>query len=146
MISPALYSSATDDWSTPQDLFDRLSAKYGPFDLDVCATAENAKCKRFYSKLTNGLTMRWTGRVWCNPPYGKPIAAWVERAHFETLVFESGPDLTCMLLPARTDTKWFQDYVLPYAEVEFIRGRVKFGGHRNSAPFPSCVAVFRRSP
>jgi phage N-6-adenine-methyltransferase len=148
-----LHSSASVEWETPQDLFDRLNAIYG-FTLDVCATPENAKCARYFTREEDGLEQRWTGRVWCNPPYGKEIAQWVRKAFWSTQVrpgFEMGDDAPAdaesvvMLLPARTDTRWWHDYVIPQMPrggVNFIRGRLKFGGHKNSAPFPSAIVVF----
>lgn len=107
------------------------------FELDVCATPENAKCRRFYTKEQDGLAQPWTGRVWCNPPYGREIGKWVKKA-FET----AAGGFAVMLLPARTDTRWFHDYIYGKAEVRFIRGRLKFGDSKNSAPFPSMVVIF----
>jgi phage N-6-adenine-methyltransferase len=146
VISPTLYSSASVEWETPQDLFDALNSTYA-FTLDVCATLENAKCERFLTKAADGLSRSWSGeRVWCNPPYGRGIGHWVERCSKATSDslhrFTSPPTLAVMLLPARTDTAWWHDYVIPYGRVDFIRGRLKFGGHKNSAPFPSAVVVF----
>lgn len=96
---------------------------------------ENAKCKRFFTPEMDGLKQEWTGVCWCNPPYGRQIGKWVEKAvkSFATVV---------MLLPARTDTKWFHDWCLPYGKIEFLRGRLKFGGCDNSAPFPSMIVIF----
>lgn len=146
MINPALFSSASQEWATPQDLFDRLNAEFR-FTLDVCATPENAKCARYFTREQDGIGQSWAGeRVWCNPPYGREIGAWVERCVSATPdeFFQShgAPSLAVMLLPARTDTRWWHDFVIPYGKVEFIRGRLKFGGHKNSAPFPSAVVVF----
>jgi phage N-6-adenine-methyltransferase len=137
------FSSRTHEWSTPQDLFDRLNAKYR-FTLDVCATPENAKCARFFTKEQDGLNRGWGGeRVWCNPPYGRMIWEWVHRCSWAAQPVVAGrPDLAVMLLPARTDTRWWHDYVTPFGKVEFIRGRLKFGGHKNSAPFPSAIVLF----
>jgi len=133
------FSSATDEWATPQDFFDKLMATYR-FTLDVCATAENAKCADFYTKEDNGLTKDWSGRCWMNPPYGRDIKYWVKKA-YESAQYHGA--LVVCLLPARTDTAWWHDYVLPYGEVTFIRGRLKFGGAKNSAPFPSAIVVFK---
>jgi len=134
-----MFSSKTDLWSTPQDLFDRLNDVFR-FDLDVCATPENAKCSRFFTEETNGLAQDWQGSVWMNPPYGRGIDAWVRKAY---LAAQAGATVVC-LLPARTDTKWWHDYCQK-GEVTFIRGRLKFGGHSNNAPFPSAVVVFRKT-
>jgi phage N-6-adenine-methyltransferase len=156
------FSSKTDDWATPQDLFDRLSAEFGPFAVDVCASEENAKCLNFISKdavviqeagsagcspglyAGDGLSATWHlfRRCWMNPPYGchnGGIGAWVKKAYEES---QKGC-LVCCLLPARTDTKWFHDYCLPHGHIRFLRGRVKFGGAKHGAPFPSMVVVFR---
>ena len=126
------FSSKTDEWSTPQGLFDKLNAVH-KFDLDVCATRENAKCDAFFTKDDDGLSEDWWGKVWCNPPYGRTIGQWVKKC------YEHGNSV--MLIPARTDTKWWHDYVMK-GKIEFIRGRLKFGGHKNSAPFPSAIVTF----
>lgn len=105
-ISEALYSSKTDMWETPQDLFNELDKEFH-FDMDVCATQENAKCKRYYTPKQDGLSQPWDGICWCNPPYGRDIGQWVRRALFASF----GGATVVMLLPARTDTKWFHDYI-----------------------------------
>ena len=137
-ISEALYSSQTDMWETPQDLFDDLDREFH-FDLDVCAIPENAKCKKFYTPEQDGLRQPWDGTCWCNPPYGREIGKWVRRALFASV---SGYTVV-MLLPARTDTKWFHDYIYKRAEIRFLKGRLKFGNSKNSAPFPSMIVIFR---
>ena len=137
MNTELMFSSKTDLWETPQDLFDKLNNEFH-FTLDVCATQENAKCDSFYTKEQDGLSQPWKGVVWCNPPYGKQIGSWVRRGFFASL---SG-NTVVMLLPARTDTRWFHEYIYGEAEIRFIRGRLKFGGSKNSAPFPSMVVVF----
>jgi phage N-6-adenine-methyltransferase len=110
--------------------------------LDVCATPENAKCPAYYTRADDGLSRPWTGRVWCNPPYGRGIAAWVRRA---AEAAESGEaDVVVCLVPSRTDTRWWHDWATR-GEVEFIPGRIRFGGHDNSAPFPSVLLVFRNA-
>lgn len=131
-------SSKTDDWATPQDFFDRLNLEFGSFDLDVCASKENAKVPNFYTKEDNGLTQEWCKKNWMNPPYGREIGKWVKKAHEESLK----GNYTVALLPARTDTKWWHEYIQDKAEVRFIKGRLKFGGGKNSAPFPSVVVIF----
>ena len=134
MINDALYSSKSEEWATPQSFFDELDKEF-QFTLDPCATPENAKCKRFFTPEIDGLKQEWTGVCWCNPPYGRQIGKWVEKAvkSYATVV---------MLLPARTDTKWFHDWCLPYGKIEFLRGRLKFGGCDNPAPFPSMIVIF----
>ena len=138
----ALFSSQTDDWETPQWLFDQLNEEFY-FGLDVCASAENTKCLYFFDKKTDGLRQNWGGRgtIWCNPPYGREISAWVQKAAEEA---EHG-NTTVMLIPARTDTKWFHEYVYqkPNVEIRFLKGRLKFGKAENSAPFPSMILIFR---
>ena len=138
MNKEVMFSSQTDLWETPQDLFDKVNAEFG-FTLDVCALPENAKCEKFYSPAEDGLSQSWTGVCWCNPPYGRQIGKWVRKAFFSSV---EGATVV-MLLPARTDTKWFHDYILHRAEVRFLKGRLKFGGGINSAPFPSMLVVFR---
>lgn len=138
MNTEVMFSSKTDLWETPQDLFDELNDEFG-FDIDVCATKENAKCSRYFTKEQDGLLQDWDGVVWCNPPYGKEIGKWVEKAYKS---YKDGSTVV-MLLPARTDTKWFHNYIYGKAEIRFIRGRLKFGGSKNSAPFPSMVVIFR---
>lgn len=137
-ISEALYSSQTDMWETPQDLFDDLDREFH-FDLDVCAIPENAKCKKFYTPEQDGLRQPWDGTCWCNPPYGRDIGKWVRRALFASF----GGATVVMLLPARTDTKWFHDYIYKRAEIRFVKGRLKFGNSKNSAPFPSMIVIFK---
>ena len=135
MNKDVMFSSATDMWETPTAFFRALDAEFH-FTIDVCAVPENAKFKEFYTPEQDGLAQNWEGVCWCNPPYGREIGKWVEKA--------AGAGCTVvMLLPARTDTAWFHDYIYGRAEVRFIRGRLKFGDSRNSAPFPSMVAVFR---
>lgn len=146
MVSKTMYSSASVEWATPQDLFDRLNAKYR-FTLDVCATTENAKCSRYFTPEQNGLEQEWgVDRVWCNPPYGRNIGDWVRRCSGAGFEVRQRPELAVMLLPARTDTRWWHDFVIPYGRVEFIRGRLKFGGAKNAAPFPSAIVVFGDVP
>jgi phage N-6-adenine-methyltransferase len=134
------FSSKTDLWSTPQDLFDLLNNEFG-FEIDVCATEENAKCKKFYTKNDDGLSQPWLGNVWMNPPYGREIGLLMKKANEAS---EEGATVVC-LVPARTDTNWWHQYAIHH-EVRFIKGRLKFGGHKNSAPFPSAIIVMRGNP
>ena len=137
MINKGLFTSNTPEWETPQDLFNELNKEFN-FVLDVCATKENAKCKRYFTKEDNGLEQVWDiiGCNWMNPPYGREINKWVE---------EASQYWTVCLLPARTDTRWFHDYIYnkPNVEIRFIKGRLKFGGSKNSAPFPSMIVIFK---
>ena len=137
MLTDVHFSSATDDWATPQDYFDRVSVEHGPFDLDVCASADNAKAKRFFDKDRNGLAQIWAGVCWMNPPYGRTIGDWMRKAYESSM---TGAKVVC-LVPARTDTAWWHDYAMK-GSITFIRGRLKFGEAKASAPFPSALVVF----
>ena len=138
-LGEALFSSRTDEWPTPQAFFDMLDAEFD-FTLDACATDENAKCPLFFTKQEDGLRPDWgRHRVFCNPPYGRPMRDWARKC------FEASTKgaLVVLLAHARTDTRWFHDWVYRKAELRFVRGRLKFGDGRQSAPFPSLVAIFR---
>ena len=139
-MNSALFSSATDSWSTPQSFFDELNREFR-FDLDPCADDANHKCARYFTQEQDGLKQSWGGyRVFCNPPYGRAIGAWVKKGYEEG----QKPDtLVAMLLPARTDTRYFHDYILHRSEIRFLPGRLKFGDSKNSAPFPSMLVIFR---
>ena len=130
------FSSKTDMWATPQAFFDKYDEKFN-FELDVCATDENAKCDNYFTEKIDGLTQEWTGVCFMNPPYGREIIHWMRKAYESSL---SGATVVC-LVPARTDTKWWHEYAMK-GEIEFIRGRLKFGDAKNSAPFPSAVVIF----
>lgn len=132
------FSSNSSEWSTPQYLFDKLNAVHN-FTLDVCASVENYKCSRFYTKEQDALSMSWTGVCWMNPPYGREIGKWIRKAY---LTAKNGMGTVVCLIPARTDTSWWHDYVMK-GEIEFIRGRLKFGNSKNSAPFPSAIVIFK---
>lgn len=140
-MNKTLFSSESIEWSTPQSFFNKLDWKYR-FDLDVCATPENAKCQRYFTKKENGIAQSWEGaRVWMNPPYGRDeTKRWVRKAWLE----REKAKIIVGLVPARTDTAWFHDYIHGRAQEFFIRGRLKFGDSKNSAPFPSLVFVFRK--
>ena len=133
-----MFSSETDMWATPQSFFDRLNSVF-KFETDVCATKENAKCEKYYTKETNGLEQTWGGGCWMNPPYGREISPWIEKAYRSAK--ENGATVVC-LLPARVDTRWWHDYCAK-GEVFFVKGRLKFGNAKDAAPFPSAVVVFR---
>lgn len=132
------FSSARDDWETPQDLFDELHAEFR-FTVDVCALPHNAKCKRFFSPTVDGLSQEWVGTCWMNPPYGRRIGEWVAKAFRSSL---NGATVVC-LVPARTDTEWWHRSVARSSEVRLLKGRLRFVGADASAPFPSAVVVFR---
>jgi len=133
-----MFSSKSDLWETPQNFFDLISKEFS-FTVDVCALPENAKCKHFFSPEQDGLSQEWEGVCWMNPPYGREISKWVKKA------YESSKNNATIvaLLPARTDTRWFHDYIYKKAEIRFIAGRLKFGGSVNSAPFPSMLVVWK---
>jgi site-specific DNA-methyltransferase (adenine-specific) len=138
-ITKGMMSSNTDDWATPQKLFDELNKEF-KFTLDPCATKENTKCKKFYTQEDNGLSKDWTGRVFMNPPYGRVIGEWVKKA-YESVRGGSAEIVVC-LLPARTDTKYFHDYIYGKSEIRFIKGRLKFNDGSSPAPFPSMICIF----
>ena len=139
MNTDLMFSSAKCEWSTPQDFFNALNAEFG-FQVDVCAGLTNAKCPFFFDEAVDGLKMCWRGVCWMNPPYGREMPKWIQKAYESA---QEGATVVC-LLPARTDTAAWHDYCMK-GEIRFIRGRLKFGGHTNSAPFPSAVVIFRPS-
>lgn len=138
MINAGLFTSNTNEWSTPQQTYDELNREFN-FNLDPCATKENAKCSRYFTQSDDGLKQSWdNANVFCNPPYGREIGLWVKKAS------ECQGGVCVMLIPARTDTKYFHDYIYnkPNVEIRFIKGRLKFGDSKNSAPFPSMIAIW----
>ncbi len=139
-ISPALYSRRTEEWPTPRQFFDALHCEFH-FSLDPCATTRNATCRRYFTKAQDGLLQDWgTHVVFCNPPYGPTMCEWARKCYQASL---QGATVV-LLAHARTDTRWFHDWVYGRAaELRFIRGRLRFGDGKQSAPFPSLVAVFR---
>lgn len=139
MNTDLMFSSATDQWATPAEFFEKVNCVF-KFTLDVCADSSNAKCKAFFDEGLNGLSQQWNGVCWMNPPYGRDIGLWVKKAFQSAL---QGATVVC-LLPARTDTKWWHDYCSK-GEVMFIKGRLKFGDATSGAPFPSALVVFRPS-
>ena len=140
-LTSAMTSSASDEWETPQEVFDALHSEFG-FSIDVAANERNAKCADFYSVEDDGLVQEWAPRVvWMNPPYGRNIEYWVAKA-----AIEAGKGATVVgLVPARTDTRWWHTWVMPLAEIRFVRGRIKFSGAKD-APFPSAIVVWRPRP
>ena len=137
MNAKAIFASTKTVVETPQYLFDELDKEFH-FETDVCALPQNAKCNRYFTPEVDGLKQEWTGVCWCNPPYGRVIANWVKKAA------ESHATVV-MLLPNRTESPWFHDYILGRAEVRFIRWRVKFVGEKYNAPFGSMIVVFRNA-
>lgn len=141
MMNPGLFSSNSDEWETPQELFNELNKEFN-FRFDPCATHENAKCDFYKIKEGNGLSVDWTGyrSIFMNPPYGRQIGTWIRKAYEES---QKGCLVVC-LLPARTDTRWFHNYCLK-GEIRWIKGRLKFSGMKNSAPFPSMIVIFGKA-
>jgi len=137
-----LMTSLTCEYATPQWLYDELNKEFN-FLLDVCANKDNAKCYKFYTEKDDALNQSWVKPCWMNPPYGREIRKWVKKAWEESWYVCSGGRVVC-LLPARTDTKWWHDYVMKADEIRFIKGRLKFNDSKNSAPFPSCIVIFGR--
>ena len=138
MNTAVMFSSNTDMWATPQDFFDVINKEFN-FTVDVCATAENTKCSLFFTPEQDGLKQKWEGVCYMNPPYGRSIGKWIQKAYNSS---KEGA-VVVGLLPARTDTKWFHEYIYNKAEIRFIKGRLKFGGCKNSAPFPSMIVIWR---
>lgn len=135
------YSSENDEWETPWELFIKYDKIY-KFDLDVCASKENSKCEEWIDKTEDALKLKWhkitkTKTVWCNPPYSN-VKDWIKKAYEESL---SGITIV-MLIPARTDTIAWHDYIFPHARIEFLKGRLKFSNSKNNAPFPSAIVIF----
>lgn len=133
------FSSATDEWATPQDFFDAVHAEF-QFEVDVCALPTSAKCERYFAPEDDGLAQDWRGTCWMNPPYGDEIKHWVKKAHDSAL--DNDATVAC-LVPARVDTGWWWDYCR-HAEIRFLRGRLRFGDSDTGAPFPSALVVFGR--
>lgn len=133
-----IFSHKSDEWGTPAELFNEYNKRFH-FTLDPCCTHENAKCTKHYTKDEDGLVQDWTGEtVWCNPPYSN-VYTWCKKALNEAI--EHGVT-TVMLLPSRTDTRWFHDVVIPWATIRFLRGRLRFGDSKQNAPFPSVIVIF----
>lgn len=135
------FSSKSNEWTTPQHLFDELNREYH-FTLDPCATHENAKCEKYFTEKENGLLQDWSDDVvFMNPPYGREIKHWIKKAYEEIL---NGATVVC-LIPARTDTTYWHDFIFDKAfDIRFLKGRLKFGDSKNSAPFPSAIIVYKR--
>ena len=135
-----MFSSKTNEWSTPPGFFHVLEDRFGPFTLDPCATAQNSKAPKFFTVDDDGLAQSWQGHsVFCNPPYGRKIGEWVQKGFEEGL---KPATQVVMLIPARTCTSYWHEYVMRSDAIIFLRGRLKFGGSDNSAPFPSAVVIF----
>lgn len=144
MINKALFTSNKEDWETPQDFYDRLNAKYH-FEWDLAASDDNAKCDNYFTRDDNSLEQDWeglSGNLFLNPPYGRELKLWVKKA--ATTGLKDKQNLV-MLIPSRTDTSYWHDYIFNHAEIKFLRGRLKFqvdGVSGDSAPFPSAVVIY----
>lgn len=137
-VSSVLYATGSDEWETPSDLFTELNLVFN-FELDTAATVLNTKCAHFYTQEDDALKCDWKGRVWCNPPYSK-AKEFIRKGYEESVKHEG---IVVMLVAARTDTRIWHDVIFPHAaEIHFIKGRLKFGSSRNTAPFPSAIIVF----
>lgn len=142
-MNQVVFSSVKMDYCTPQDFFDRLNEEFH-FTLDAAATEKSAKCPAYYTPESDGLNNPWNcgGSVFCNPPYGNQIGKWVKKAYEEA---KAGTTIV-MLIPARTDTAYFHDYIYGVAEIRFVRGRLHFadedGRKYPPAPFPSMVVIY----
>jgi site-specific DNA-methyltransferase (adenine-specific) len=139
------FSSISNEWATPVEVFDKINmvyVGYGPFTLDPCCTPKTAKAKKYFTQADNGLRKDWTGHtVWVNPPYGREIGKWVEKSYQESLKGNK----VVMLIPSRTDTRWWHEYCMKAERIVFFKGRIKFvraGKKKESAPFPSCLVIF----
>jgi site-specific DNA-methyltransferase (adenine-specific) len=139
-----MFSSKDGTWTTPPDFFAHLNRLFGPFTLDAAASRENACCPKFLDKKIDALSVNWPGVVYLNPPYGREIGLWIEKARWEAHAYAGRATRVVCLVPARTDTKWWHEHIVLANMVLFLRGRLKFGGAATSAPFPSAVAVFER--
>lgn len=137
LMNKVLFSHKSDEWETPIDLFNNLNKEY-KFTLDPCSTDENCKCKKHYTIIDDGLSKSWINEtVFCNPPYSN-IQNWVKKCDYE---FKTNNVISVMLIPARTDTKWFHDDIYKKYKVDFIKGRLKFS-NKGPAPFPSMIVYF----
>lgn len=133
-------SSQNQEWETPNKLFQKLNQEFH-FTVDVCASDSNTKCFRYWTIEKDGLKQDWSDEIcWMNPPYGRVISKWIKKAHDEA---KKGSTVIC-LVPARTDTRWFHDYILGRAEIRFIKGRITFSG-KGRAPFPSMIVIYNNS-
>lgn len=143
MNTDLMFSSNDDSWETPPSLFNVLDMEFN-FTLDPCCTKQTAKCKKFFTKEEDGLIQDWSKDVvFVNPPYGREIGKWVEKSYNEA---KKGAKVV-MLIPSRTDTKWFHDFIYTKAEIRFLKGRIRFLQNKkelNAAPFPTMLIIFNK--
>ena len=144
MNTKLMFSSKEEKWQTPQDLFDTLDLEFN-FTLDPCCQHDSAKCEKHYTPYEDGLIQDWSNDiVFVNPPYGRELKKWVKKSYDESL---KGATVV-MLIPSRTDTSYFHDYIYHKAEIRFLRGRIKFidpvtKKQKDAAPFPSAIIIFK---
>lgn len=137
-LNESQYMSNKDEWETPQPVFDKLDGEFH-FTLDPCASDENKKCDKYFTKEIDGLIQSWSDdTVYMNPPYGKELAKWVRKAFEES---QNGTVVVC-LIPSRTDTRFWHEFVMRAREIRFVTPRLSFVGSDNKAPFPASVVVF----
>lgn len=145
MNTELMFSSKDMTWETPKEIFNELNKEFN-FSLDPCCEINTAKCNKFYTSKENGLIQDWQGEnVFVNPPYGREIVEWVKKS-YNTIYNQIHNGLVVMLIPARTDTKWFHEYIYGKAEIRFLKGRIKFlqdGKQKDAAPFPSMIVIFK---
>lgn len=138
MNNDLFFSSKSDEYATPEDLYNKLNMKY-KFTLDPCSTDDNHKCKKYYTIKEDGLSQSWKNEiVFCNPPYSK-IKLWVKKCFEEAT---QNKTTIVLLIPVRTDTQYFHNYIYNKCEIIFIKGRLKFGNCKNAAPFPSMLCIY----
>lgn len=139
------FESTKQTWETPKILFDKLNKEFN-FEWDLAASKENALCEKYFDKENNALEQRWKGTCWLNPPYGdksNKMVDWIKKAYDECQI---NPHLkVVMLIPARTNTKWFHEYCMKAAEIRFICGRPKFGDAKYGLPQPLCLVIFQQT-
>lgn len=133
-----MFTAKQSNWATPHYIYSFLDRIFY-FEHDLCADDSNAKSDSFITKRTDAFSVEWNGSCFMNPPYGKQIKNWVRKAYLEGS--REGNTIVC-LIPSRTDSSWWHDYVMKSAEIWFIRKRIKFQGAKYNAPFPSCVVIF----
>lgn len=143
MRSRVCFSRNSDEWGTPKHIIELVEKEFGPIQLDPCCTPKTAKAKKFFTKEQNGLGQEWKGLVFVNPPYSR-IKEWVQKASNSC---KGGAATVVMLIPARTDTRWFHEYIYGKAEIRFLKGRCKFVMNgiqsKENAPFPSMLVIFK---
>lgn len=142
MISNGLFTSNNQEWETPQKLFEELNKEFN-FTLDACASKSNHKLERYYTEKDSALNHSWKDeRVFINPPYNRN-KEFIKKCFDE----RESARVIVLLIPARTDTKYFHEYIYHHAEIRFIKGRLKYelnGKSLNSSPFPSMLVIWRR--